>query len=403
MMIWGFKGLAVIMVVAVAGALVVGTTNTVLTSAPTMTSYTQPGECLADVYQTVSPVVWCEDESDIRLPMLGGDKINTDYTATLAQPTPVPLAPVIEQQVTVPTEAPVPVPTLAPVLVVPCSFAKNIAASDPVLQDAMVRGVARLTDVLGCVPFTLGNGGITVQFAGDWFTDTSDPGGIDWTWVPAAKPVGWLTDHPELDGVLINPRCWARVSGDWSIVIAHELGHHLGWLDLDGHPYMACPLVEGEYYRDDLVVVCGSGAPVLMPTPSPTPTSVHANDSRYTACLVDEAGAGVTTAWALETVEAYWGVKGSEDCTDPDLSITVRVFHGQQFGGLYDYRGNIEINSGVFDVAAFGPLLSKKVLLHEWGHFAGLEHLDAPSVMYYVAGNFPTDSDRSLVTGFDRK
>ena len=185
------------------------------------------------------------------------------HSATLAQPTPVPqptpivgeawvAPPVVEQQAAEPTIAPAPAPELtpAPEQVAPCSFAQDITVADTALQDATTLGIARLTDALGCVPFTPGRGGIIVQFDPVWFSATSDPSGFDWTWVLAAAPFAGPTR------VIINPQCWDRVNGDWSIVIAHELGHHLGWLDMDGNPYMACPLVEGEYYRSDLVVVC---------------------------------------------------------------------------------------------------------------------------------------------------
>ena len=128
-------------------------------------------------------------------------------------------------------------------------------------------------------------------------------------------------------------------------------------------------------------------------------------DPRYTACLIDKAGVGVDTEWALDTVEIYWGIAGIEDCTNPDVTIAVKVFHGEQFGGLFYPPGTIELNAGLFTTDGgnmpdeTGCILG---LLHEWGHFAGLSHGDISSVMYYVMGQFPTDADRAQVSEFGR-
>ena len=165
-----------------------------------------------------------------------------------------------QAQAMAPTPAPAPPiassVTLAPVA--PCDYAQPIVVVNPELQDVTVRAIERLTEILGCVPFTLGPSHLQIQFASEWFTDTFDPSGFDWTWVMAAAAgaPGW-PDMGKWNGIPINPHCWERVTGDWSIVIAHELGHHLGWADMDGHPYMTCPLISGTWYRADLVVVCG--------------------------------------------------------------------------------------------------------------------------------------------------
>jgi len=183
-------------------------------------------------------------------------------TATpVATPSVVPVAPKtpppdVPTVVTVAPQTPTPdVPTAVPVTVVPlipCAYAQPFSVVDFALEDATTRAVGRLTAVLGCVPFTPGPDGAVIMFDALFF-DNSDAFGFDWYWVPAA---GFLPDHQD-KRILINPRCWARVDGDWSLAIAHELGHGLGWADMDGHPYMTCPLVAGEYYRSDLVVVCG--------------------------------------------------------------------------------------------------------------------------------------------------
>jgi len=144
---------------------------------------------------------------------------------------------------------PAPVVVVEPIL---CPDALLLTVANPELQAATTQAVGRLTDALGCVPFVQEDNGHVVQFFPGWFSDTSDPSGFDWTWVPAGA---FPSSHPTL--VMVNPRCWERVDGDWSLGIAHELGHILGWADLDGHPYMTCPSITGEYYRSDLVVVCG--------------------------------------------------------------------------------------------------------------------------------------------------
>jgi len=136
-----------------------------------------------------------------------------------------------------------------------------------------------------------------------------------------------------------------------------------------------------------------------------------ATQPRYSACLVDQAGVGVNTEWALALVEQYWGVSGEEDCVTPDVHIEVQVFHGQQPGGTFypataAYTAMIELNSGLFTVDGGNmPGTSGREigLLHEWGHFAGLSHLDKSSVMYWMLGRYPTDADRALVAGFGKE
>jgi len=64
----------------VASVLVTGTTNTAPTTS--MMTYAPPGQCLSEVYQTEAPppaVRRDQGKDSIRVPMLVGDKINTDY------------------------------------------------------------------------------------------------------------------------------------------------------------------------------------------------------------------------------------------------------------------------------------------------------------------------------------
>jgi len=117
---------------------------------------------------------------------------------------------------------------------------------DPALADVAARANVLLAEAwFGCLPFALSDDGpIIVGFSEAQFESDF------WYWISAGA-------SPGPGYVNINRRCWDRLDGDWAPTLAHELGHNLGWLDLDGHPYMELGLMAGEHYRNDLVVVCG--------------------------------------------------------------------------------------------------------------------------------------------------
>jgi len=158
--------------------------------------------------------------------------------------------------------------------------------------------------------------------------------------------------------------------------------------------------------------------PVVEPAPpdATLPLSYYQPslaDGNYTFCLTDESGLGLTDAWVSDNVSTYWGAAGTADCAAPDLTITVRAFFK---GSAVDYcgwalskDGIIELNARCFTTSGFtwdghdlsGDYVGLAALLHEWGHFAGFGHADAPSTMYPIAVYLPTDSDRaSLAKGY---
>jgi len=68
--------------------------------------------------------------------------------------------------------------------------------------------------------------------------------------------LGYAHSTPESYEIWINPDCWGVV-GDWSGVVAHELGHYLGWQHGDDHPYMWLAPPPGSYAQpSDLAIVC---------------------------------------------------------------------------------------------------------------------------------------------------
>lgn len=142
--------------------------------------------------------------------------------------------------------APGPIPVPTPVDG-PKYFAQTIYVVSPELEPYVRGAIALLARSLGYSPFQVtGPGGdieilLRMPVLGDRIIAEAAP--------------RWLNPWVEKQWININPYCFPRVGG-WEETIAHELGHMLGWRDLDGHPYMAVPLVSGTYYGDNLVVMC---------------------------------------------------------------------------------------------------------------------------------------------------
>ena len=165
-------------------------------------------------------------------------------TAPTATPPPATAA--------IPTVAPTPEPVLFPTLLPSTPSPLSACAEqltyrvDPALADTTARANVLLGEAwFGCLPFKQAEDGvIVVEFSETQFEDDF------WYWVLAAAT-------PGPGAVYVNQRCWDRVTADWASVLAHELGHNLGWSDLSDFPYMELGLMEGEHYRDDLVIVCG--------------------------------------------------------------------------------------------------------------------------------------------------
>jgi len=124
-----------------------------------------------------------------------------------------------------------------------CPDALSINVVDAELSGAVQAGVDLLTPYFGCQKFRIDGTGLPVKF-----------GPV--TPLLNAKGLGYA--HSTADGyeIWINPDCWGVV-GDWSGVVAHELGHYLGWQHGDDHPFMWLSPPPGSYAQpSDLAIVC---------------------------------------------------------------------------------------------------------------------------------------------------
>lgn len=147
-------------------------------------------------------------------------------------PTPQPIPTVAEATYTA---------TPAPVMVTPTPMPACTAVpqADATLAEATRRAVRLLEPSVGC-PSWAGVSVVVAQFDGTWERVLSR--------VRLYSPTHKVVE--------VDATCLAVVP-DWAPVIAHELGHTLGWLDLDGHPYMSVARQSGTSYRPgDLAVVC---------------------------------------------------------------------------------------------------------------------------------------------------
>jgi hypothetical protein len=110
-------------------------------------------------------------------------------------------------------------------------------------MEAVESGVGLLTPYFGCRKFRIDGSGLPVKF-----------GPV--TALLNAKGVGYALSTPFSYEIWLNPDCWGVVE-DWSTVVAHELGHYLGWQHGDDHPYMWLTPPPGTYVQEsDLAIVC---------------------------------------------------------------------------------------------------------------------------------------------------
>ncbi len=98
------------------------------------------------------------------------------------------------------------------------------------------------TDVFGCLKFQVDGQGAIIRFG-------------DECW-PGERITACTRRSLTPVEIHVNPDCWP-ITGEWPRAFAHELGHILGYTDLDGNPYMtSSPPRPGTQYRSDGVVVC---------------------------------------------------------------------------------------------------------------------------------------------------
>ncbi len=116
-----------------------------------------------------------------------------------------------------------------------CADYLSINVLDAELTAEVQAGVDLLTEYFGCQRFRLDGTGLPLKF-----------GPI--TPLFNAKVLGYAYSASGAYEIWLNRDCWGVV-GSWAEVIAHELGHYLGWQHGDGHPYMWLTPPPGSYAR----------------------------------------------------------------------------------------------------------------------------------------------------------
>jgi hypothetical protein len=180
-------------------------------------------------------------------------------------PTPIP-TPTPEPVVTAePTVAPTVEPTVAPEVEHPepesaqpvelelppsppapaaCPSVVTVDVLDAGLLSTVNTAISNWTEVFGCIKFEVVTSGAQVNAL---FGDVCWPG---------QRIPGCSRTSTSPKQVFVNPTCWP-LTGQNARMITHELGHMIGFSDLDGNPYMtSSPPRPGTRYRADGVVVC---------------------------------------------------------------------------------------------------------------------------------------------------
>lgn len=155
------------------------------------------------------------------------------------EPPPIPTPTPVTQTITPPL-----LPRATPAPLTACASIQVVTVADSELAGVTQAGIDLLTEALGCVPFVLGEGGVSVafhDFAKSWYSLRL-----------LSTVAGYADGHWE---VWVNPVCWSLVS-DWAETLAHELGHMLGWGDMDGHPYMTWPAPPGARVGPGSIIEC---------------------------------------------------------------------------------------------------------------------------------------------------
>jgi hypothetical protein len=164
----------------------------------------------------------------------------TPAPAQTPVPTPVPPPPP-----TTPPPTPLPTATVPPPWTGDfCADAVSINVVDAELTGVVQAGIDAVSRYLGCQKFRIDGSGLPVTF--HELTATFN-----------GKLLAYAYSGPDGYQIWINPDCWGVVES-WDGVVAHELGHYLGWQHGDDHPYMWLPPPPGSYARaGDSAIVCG--------------------------------------------------------------------------------------------------------------------------------------------------
>jgi hypothetical protein len=170
---------------------------------------------------------------------------------SVSNPMPVPPPPP-PALTPAPTIAPPPVAVVPPPSVQPlppqggsglCADYLSINVVDAELIAVVDAGVNLLTEHFGCRKFRIDGAGLPIKF-----------GNV--TPLFNAKVLGYANSASSAYEIWLNPECWGVVES-WDTVVAHELGHYLGWSHGDAHPYMWLAPPPGSYAQPgDLAIVC---------------------------------------------------------------------------------------------------------------------------------------------------
>jgi hypothetical protein len=165
-------------------------------------------------------------------------------TPTPLRPQPSP-PPVPAPAPTVPPSRPTALPVVQPPAPPPgaCPDALSVNVIDAELITAVQSGIGLLNEYFGCNKFLINGTGLTIKFG-------------DITSRLNARILGYADNSSAAYEIWLNPDCWGVVES-WGTVVAHELGHYLGWRHNDDHPYMWLTPPPGSYAQPgDLAIVC---------------------------------------------------------------------------------------------------------------------------------------------------
>lgn len=114
-----------------------------------------------------------------------------------------------------------------------CADVLSVNVVHPELIGEVQAGAGLLAQYFGCQKFSLDGAGVPIKFA-------------EITPMFNAKVLGYAQNAPGAYEIWLNPACWGVV-GSWAEVIAHELGHYLGWQHGEHRPYMWLAPPPGSY------------------------------------------------------------------------------------------------------------------------------------------------------------